>query len=147
MRSGDVAVAADRLRLERALDALVDNGLRHGAGPVEVSGRRTLEAVVLAAQDGGTGLPAEFLPHAFDRFSRPDSARTRAAPASAWHWYGRWRGHGGTAHAVPGAGGRVEVVLPLDGRGGESAGTGAQERRLPVGRLLLPNERTRSARP
>jgi heavy metal sensor kinase len=80
-RSVEVARSAvrfegDRLRLEQALGNLVDNALRHGAGGVRLEASASDGVVELRVADGGPGFPAEFLPRAFERFSRPDSARS-----------------------------------------------------------------------
>jgi signal transduction histidine kinase len=69
------AVVGDRLRLEQALGNLVDNALRHGAGDIQLSARQHDGQVVLQVSDAGGGLPEEFLPRAFDRFTRVEAAR------------------------------------------------------------------------
>lgn len=71
-----IAVEGDRLRLEQALGNLIDNALRHGDGAIRLWARRDGAAVELHVTDGGAGFPPEFLPRAFERFSRADSART-----------------------------------------------------------------------
>jgi two-component system OmpR family sensor kinase len=71
-----LAVDADRLRLEQALGNLIDNALRHGEGPVRLWARRADSGVELHVSDAGPGLPPEFVAHAFERFSRADSARS-----------------------------------------------------------------------
>jgi signal transduction histidine kinase len=67
---------ADQLRLEQALGNLIDNALRHGAGPVRLSALRADSQLELHVSDAGRGFPPEFLAHAFERFSRPDDARS-----------------------------------------------------------------------
>jgi len=52
--------------------------LRHGAAPVRLSATARNGAVELHVVDEGPGFPPEFLPHAFERFSRPDEARSGA---------------------------------------------------------------------
>ena len=66
----------DEARLEQALGNLVENALRHGDGPVELSAVAKNGTVELHVRDEGPGFPPEFLPHAFERFSRPDEARS-----------------------------------------------------------------------
>jgi signal transduction histidine kinase len=68
-------VSGDRLRLEQALGNLVDNALRHGAGTIRVEAERVDGTVELHVRDEGGGLPPDFVPRAFERFSRPDTGR------------------------------------------------------------------------
>jgi two-component system OmpR family sensor kinase len=109
-----VAFSGDRLRLEQALGNLVDNALRHGAGAVRLSALTRNGHVELHVVDEGEGFPADFLPHAFERFGRADEARTSggaglglalaAAIAEA---------HRGSAHAANRAGGGADVWLSI----------------------------------
>jgi len=70
-----LAVDADRERVEQALGNLVDNALRHGAGVVTVRAAPVNGSIELAVSDEGPGLPPDFVPRAFERFSRVDDAR------------------------------------------------------------------------
>jgi two-component system OmpR family sensor kinase len=70
------AVEADPARLEQALTNMVDNALRHGEGTVALSAGRRDGGVELHVRDRGPGFPPEFLPRAFERFSRADAARS-----------------------------------------------------------------------
>ena len=95
-----LALLGDSARLGQALANLVDNALRYGAGTVELAARDRDGTVELHVTDEGAGFDAEFLPHAFERFSRHDEARGRggtglglAIVAAIAH------GHGGSAHA------------------------------------------------
>ena len=96
-----IVLDADRLRLEQALGNLVDNALRHGAGAIRLDAVEHDGRVELHVRDEGPGLPPDFLPHAFERFSRADAARTSGgaglglALASAIA-----EAHGGTAQAA-----------------------------------------------
>src|SRR5918999_2115633 len=47
-------VHADRVRLEAALDGLVENALRHGAGNIELVGAAHRDEIVLSVHDQGT---------------------------------------------------------------------------------------------
>jgi signal transduction histidine kinase len=69
-------LVGDQVRLGQALGNLVDNALRHGAAPVKLSASARNGTVELHVCDEGPGFPAEFLPRAFERFSRPDEARS-----------------------------------------------------------------------
>jgi signal transduction histidine kinase len=70
------ALTADAARLGQALSNLVDNALRHGAGTVTLRARTQNGAVELHVLDEGPGVPASFIPQAFERFSRAESGRT-----------------------------------------------------------------------
>jgi signal transduction histidine kinase len=72
---GDLEVVADRLRLEQAVGNLLDNALRHGGRHISLDAVATDGAVELHVRDDGDGLPPEFVPRAFDRFTRADAAR------------------------------------------------------------------------
>jgi signal transduction histidine kinase len=71
-----VELVGDRDRLEQALGNLVDNALRHGGGSATLSAVVQDGTVELHVRDEGAGFPPEFLPRAFERFSRPDDARS-----------------------------------------------------------------------
>ena len=71
-------VVGDRLRLEQALANLVDNALRYGGGEVRLAAATTNGVVELHVTDDGSGFPPDFLSRAFERFTRPDGARTGA---------------------------------------------------------------------
>ena len=73
----DLKVAIDPLRSRQALGNLVDNALRYGAGDISLAARAEGDAIHIDVTDEGTGFPAELKPHAFERFSRGDGARTR----------------------------------------------------------------------
>jgi signal transduction histidine kinase len=62
--------------LEPAVGTLLDNALRHGGGAIAL--RATVQGgrLILSVTDEGPGFPAEFLPHAFDRFTRAETSRT-----------------------------------------------------------------------
>jgi heavy metal sensor kinase len=72
-----LAVLADPGRVEQALDNLVENAFRHGAGRIELRARPRGQFVELHVLDEGEGFPPGFAERAFDRFSRADEARHR----------------------------------------------------------------------
>ena len=67
--------------LERVLVNLVTNAAAAGATRVAVTGGRAAHRVLIVVADDGPGFVPEFLPSAFERFSRADRARTRTAGA------------------------------------------------------------------
>jgi signal transduction histidine kinase len=114
-----IAVEGDRLRLEQALGNLIDNALRHGDGAIRLWARRDRAAVELHVTDGGAGFPPEFLPRAFERFSRADSARTAGGSGLGLAIVEAIAlAHGGGARAAnrDGEGADVWIELPSAGR-------------------------------
>jgi heavy metal sensor kinase len=75
--AGGLLVLGDRIRLEQALSNLVDNALRYGGDEVTLEASQHDGWIELHVRDSGAGLPAEFMPRAFDRFTRADTARSR----------------------------------------------------------------------
>jgi two-component system sensor histidine kinase MtrB len=75
---GAPLVAADPRRLDRVFSNLVKNAIEHTAeGSVRIwVGRRGADVVATVADDG-EGIPAEDLPHIFERFYRADVHRAR----------------------------------------------------------------------
>jgi signal transduction histidine kinase len=66
----------DVQRVEQALANLVENALRHGRGAVDLVVRADDGHAELHVLDDGPGVPPDFIPHAFERFSRAQSGRT-----------------------------------------------------------------------
>jgi signal transduction histidine kinase len=71
-----LTVNGDVRRVEQALTNLVENSLRHGEGRIELTAVPGDGVVELHVRDEGPGLPAAFIPHAFERFSRVEPGRT-----------------------------------------------------------------------
>jgi two-component system, OmpR family, sensor kinase len=76
-----LAAVVDAGRIRQAVDNLVDNALRFAPRGTEVviSAEIAGSSLVIEVRDAGPGFPPEFLPHAFERFRRPDQGRTRSA--------------------------------------------------------------------
>jgi signal transduction histidine kinase len=76
---GAEIVLGDRGRLEQALQNLAANALRyapHGSA-IELRARPIADRIAVTVTDHGPGIPAEHLPHVFDRFYKSDAARTQ----------------------------------------------------------------------
>lgn len=113
-------VNGDLLRLRELLLILVDNAIkfteRGGAVRLELSeagGRARL-----MVSDTGRGIPAEALPHIFDRFYRADEARRREeGGAGLGLAIAKWivDNHRGSirVESQPGKGTKFEVALPV----------------------------------
>jgi len=75
---GPPLVAADPRRLDRVFSNLVKNAIEHTHdGHVKVEVARRGSDVVVSVEDEGEGIPAEDLPHIFERFYRADVHRAR----------------------------------------------------------------------
>ena len=119
-RLDEVVVDADRERLGLAVDALLENAIRH------TQDGDVIQLSVLAAEDGsaarmiiadtGTGIPPSERDHLFDRFRSGselgDGRRTGLGLALV---RAVARAHGGEAlvHSTPGHGSEFELVLPV----------------------------------
>ncbi len=75
VRTDGSTLRADPRRLGDALDNLLDNALRHGAGPIEMSGHRSGSVVTVEVRDHGEGFPPGYLSQPFERFVRGAGAR------------------------------------------------------------------------
>jgi signal transduction histidine kinase len=88
-RTGDVHVAADPqaelladpVAFERVAANLILNALRYGKPPVEVRAGNG-GGFHLVVEDHGPGVPAEFVPRLFERFSRSDDSRRSGTPGA-----------------------------------------------------------------
>jgi signal transduction histidine kinase len=74
----DLAALVDPNAFDRIVSNLVVNALRYGAAPVVVSAERSDNHFRLAVEDRGTGVPPEFVPDLFERFTRSAESRQRA---------------------------------------------------------------------
>lgn len=114
-----LAAPVDADRLRQAVDNLLDNALRVApAGSTILLRAAAVEgAAVIEILDQGPGFPDDFLPHAFERFRRADTARSRdrgGAGLGLAIVQAIAHAHGGHAEAAnrPGGGAAVRLILP-----------------------------------
>lgn len=71
--------------VRRALSNLISNAMRYtpAAGSITVSIAWSEGDVLVAVENDGPEIPAEHLPHLFDRFYRADKSRTKVDTDSA----------------------------------------------------------------
>ncbi|MEU9874868.1 HAMP domain-containing sensor histidine kinase [Streptomyces phaeochromogenes] len=123
---GELRGRVDPRRLDVAVANLVGNALRHGACPVQLrlyarempdnadaADDGTVWAVI-EVTDSGPGIPADVLPHVFDRFYKSDTARARSE--------GSGLGLSITAENVRLHGGTVRAANRAEADGAESGG-------------------------
>jgi signal transduction histidine kinase len=74
---GTPLIWGDADRLEQALQNVAANAIRHtpAGGTVTLHADRSEDFVRVTVNDGGPGIPAEHLPHIFDRFYKADASR------------------------------------------------------------------------
>jgi signal transduction histidine kinase len=109
----DLLIDGDRLRLEQAMGNLVDNALRHGQGTVRLEARSVDSAAELHVRDEGPGLPTDFVPHAFHRFSRADGAHAGEGAGLGLAIVDTIAtAHGGSAHVADQGTADVWITLP-----------------------------------
>lgn len=118
----ELAVPVVGEAVRRAVDNLLANAVRHAppGSTVEVRAHVDGDEFSITVRDRGPGFPPEFLPHAFERFRRADTARTRDDGGSGLGLAivrTVARDHGGDAEALnrPEGGAEVRVRFPISG--------------------------------
>ena len=114
-----VTVRADRERLGLALDALIENAVRHTGtgGGIQLSVVRDYPAtsVRIVVADCGSGIPVEQLPFIFDRFRTSDGGQSRGTGLGLPLVRAVALAHGGdvTIRSTLGKGSEFELFLPV----------------------------------
>lgn len=108
----ELLVSGDAERLQQVIWNLLSNAVKFtpNGGVVEILVQRKNGSAEIEVRDDGPGIPVDFLPHVFERFSQADSSSTRR--------------HGGlglglaiTRHLVELHGGAVKAKNKEDGSG------------------------------
>jgi signal transduction histidine kinase len=122
----DAIIRLDTDRLHEALDELIGNAATETppGAPVEVSARHAHSYEVVEIADRGPGIREDGTKPIFDRFTRADGNRKRGARLGLAIVRAIAEAHGGSfgVHDRPGGGTVVELRLPLQGPGRETAG-------------------------
>jgi signal transduction histidine kinase len=114
----DAEVVLDPTALERIVSNLVVNALRYGQGPITIRAEKLDRHFRLAVEDRGPGVPAEFVPSLFERFTRGGPGRERATGTGLGLAIARSyaQAHGGDLLYEPISpnGARFRLVIPLE---------------------------------
>ena len=119
--SSAARIKGDPDRLQQVVWNLMNNAIKFTpkGGSIDVSLARVGTSIELAVKDSGQGIPADFLPHVFERFRQADATTTRRhgglglGLALVRHLA---EAHGGTVRAESagvGLGSKFVVVLPV----------------------------------
>ena len=112
----DVLVAADRGRIGQVFSNLVGNAIKftRAGGSVRIEGRRRDDMVEFDVIDSGAGIPADHLPHLFDRFWQASQTSRSGAGLGLFIVKGIVDAHGGSilVESEPGRGTRFRFTLP-----------------------------------
>jgi two-component system sensor histidine kinase BaeS len=103
-----VVASADPDRLAQVVANLVENALKFASTRIDVSATPAGDGVVIAVADDGPGIPADDLPHVFERLYQSDRSPARQL--------GSGLGLAIVAELVEAMGGRVEAA-PAQGGG------------------------------
>jgi PAS domain S-box-containing protein len=119
LKRDEIVVEGDALRLEQVFSNLLDNAVKYSANGsrIQLRVRRRAGKAVVEVRDEGIGIPAEHLPHIFERFYKPSSQQ------AIYHGLGVGlyickeivERHGGRiwTESKPGKGSTFYVELPL----------------------------------
>ncbi len=113
-------IDGDPKRLHQVLSSVVANAIQFTPehGTVDIRAVVDGDTVELTVRDSGAGIPAEFLPHVFDRFRQADSRATRRhgglglGLAIARHVLEQHRGEMRADSDGPGCGTTITMRLP-----------------------------------
>lgn len=125
---GDSIVEADRDHLEIALDALLENAVKHTirSDTVRLVATHETGDAIIRVEDTGAGIRAEHLPHIFERFYGAGAGERRGTGLGLAIVRSVVEAHGGTVRieSQVGEGTTVTIRLPSRARAGLAGAAG-----------------------
>lgn len=119
---GEIRIRGDELRLRQMFLNLLSNAVKYTPeeGHLEIALAMDDNFARVDISDSGIGIPAEHLPHIFDRFYRVDKARNRMDGGTGLglaivKWIAEAHGGGITVSSTVGKGSSFSVRLPVSG--------------------------------
>lgn len=110
-------VACERHRILRVLANLIGNAIKFSpaGSSISVEAEPGPEFVCFSVADTGSGIPAEYLPHAFDRYWQQEGSDRRGSGLGLYIAKGIVDAHGGRIwiESTPGRGTTVRFTLPV----------------------------------
>jgi PAS domain S-box-containing protein len=109
-------VSVDRLQIERVINNLVVNALRHTTkGAIKISATQRDNHLAVSVADTGSGIPPDYLPHIFDKFVQVPDAPTGGAGLGLTISKSIIEAHGGqiSVQSEVGRGTTFTFTLPL----------------------------------
>ena len=110
------AVRVDRSRMLQVLGNLIGNAVKFTPreGRITLAAAVAADGVCLSVSDTGTGIPAEHLPHVFDRFWKVREGNRHGAGLGLAIARGIVEAHGGEirVESTPGVGTTFSLTLP-----------------------------------
>lgn len=118
----EIRIRGDELRLRQLFLNLISNAIKYTAenGSLKLILAMEENYAKVDVVDTGIGIPAEHLPHIFDRFYRVDKARNRMDGGTGLglaivKWIAEAHGGSITVRSVVGKGSTFSVRLPIQG--------------------------------
>jgi len=111
------AVDIDPARIRSVIGNLLSNAIRHTSptgGSIKVGLSRSGDQAVATVADTGEGIPAELLPHVFERFVKGADSNGSGLGLAIAHDIAAAHGGKLEVESQPGAGARVRLSLPLE---------------------------------
>lgn len=113
----DLVLQGDRVLIQRAVSNLVGNSISHGklGGHIIIRAETDESWIAIHVIDDGEGIPADKIPHVFERFYRADGVRTSGSRLGLGLPIAKsiLALHGGTIHLDSVAGEGTHIILRL----------------------------------